>query len=195
MKRKGDVWIAVFGLVFILALILLINQQANMTGYATTATTISNVTIQKYFAIEMSVNLSDGIQFGTISTLPATNQNATHNHDHSDDSNSTMFLNVSDDSNTAVDFCILGEVLNTSGGDEIEVGNESFANHTSNTAALPAVASEVSLTGSYAKCSSAVAAGSEHYYRFWLDVPAATSSGVYNNTVFFKGVETAAACA
>ena len=53
----------------------------------------SNVSIAKSFAIEFSSGLSEGILFGDINFLPATNINASHNYDGVDDS-SNLFINV-----------------------------------------------------------------------------------------------------
>lgn len=194
--------VAIFGILFLFSVIMIMSQGMRTTGYATSATTTSNVTIQKYFAIEMSVNLTTGIEFGSISTLPATNQNATHNFDGANstidttgtDNGTSMWMNVSTDSNTAVDFCIKADALNTSAGDEIGLGNESYANHTQTNVTYPGVASEVSITTSYVKSGYNITAGSNNYYRFWLDVPAGTPSGTYNNTVSFEGKEIGAAC-
>lgn len=201
---RSNLVVLVFGALFLLSVFLLVGSSIKSTGYATTSTTTSNVTIQTYFAIDMSVNLSNGIQFGTISSLPATNENATHNYDGAnttaqgstkDGTNSTsMWMNVSSDSNSNVDFCIYGDVLDTAGGDEILVGNESYLNNTVTNFSLPSVSGEVALTGSYVKSGSTIAPGNNNYYRFWLDVPAATPTGVYNNTVYFKGVTTGAGC-
>jgi len=197
-KRSENIVVAIFGLLFLFAIIMIFNQGIRTTGYATTATTSSNVTISTYFAIDMSINLSDGIQFGSISTLPATDQNATHNHDGEnttgDGTGTSMWMNVSSDSNSAVDFCIKADALNTSTGDEIGLGNESYHNSTGTYTADPSVIQEVSLTTDYVSSGANIPVGSNNYYRFWLDVPAATATGTYNNTVSFKGVQTTTAC-
>lgn len=181
---------------------MIFNQGVRTTGYATETSTTSNVTIQKYFSIDMSANLSEGIQFGSVSTLPATNINATHNYDgvnttvdaNGANQGTSMWLNVSDDSNTNVDFCIKGDALNTSTGDEIGLGNETYANHTNTNSTLPVLADDVSLTTSYVGSGYNITIGGDNYMRFWLDVPAGTASGTYNNTVYFKGVQTEGGC-
>jgi len=198
----GNAVVLVFGALFLLSVILLISTGPKTTGYATETSTISNVTISSYFAIDMSVNLTDGIQFGTISALPATNQNATHNYDGANttdgggtyNQSTSMWMNVSTDSNTAVDFCVKADALNTSAGDAIGLANESYSNYTATNFTVPRLAKEVGLTTSYVTAGLNTAAGSNNYYRFWLDVPAATPTGVYNNTVNFKGVATGGAC-
>lgn len=169
-----------------------------ITGYATTGTTISNVSISKFLSITLSTNLSDGILFGTVTALPATNVNASHNYDAGTGVNgSTMFVNVSTDSNTNVDFCVRGDanLYDSSGDNTLGLGNESYANSTISTnITYPALGQEVSSTLSYVKAGENTAPGNVTYYRFWLDVPAATPSGTYNNTVTFKGVETTISC-
>lgn len=192
--KNEDLLIGVFGLLFIFSLILFANQSAELTGYATSATTTSNVTISSYFAIAMSANLSDGIQFGNISTLPAINANASHNYDGDAGLNTSMWMNVSIDSNVNVDFCVMADALNTSSGDYIGLGNESYFNSTINNATHPSSASEVSITTSYVKAGPNILVGNNNYYRFWLDVPIATPAGTYNNTVFFKGVSSGGNC-
>ena len=106
-----------------------------------------------------------------------------------------MWINVSADSNTNVDFCIKADALNTSTGDEIGLGNETYSANTSDTnLTLPGLGAETSLTTSYVESSTNVSTGGEDYFRFWLDVPVATASGTYNNTVSFKGVEAGTDC-
>lgn len=186
--------VLVFGAIFLLSIIMLFSQGFTTTGYATSADTTSNVTISTYFAVQMSENLTDGIQFGNISELPATNVNATHNND-SNGQNTTFWMNVSADSNSAVDFCLKGySGLETGGGDVITIENETYHNHSNTSATTPDVTSEVSFTTSYVNAGPNVTAGSLVYYRFWLDVPEATASGTYNNSVSFKGVVHGGSC-
>jgi hypothetical protein len=193
MKEEGGLLLLLI-IIFVFAIIMLLNQQSVMTGYATTGDTFSNVSITTYFSIAMSENLSDGIQFGSISSLPATDINASHNHDGAS-SATTMWMNVSTDSNTAVDFCInASATLSTTGGDSFQVGNETYANSTWNNITDPRFANEVSLTAAWVKSGYNITAGSDNYYRFWLDIPAAQASGTYNNTVEFKGVSIGGGC-
>jgi len=203
MKRlEGEnLVVAVFGTVFLLSLIMIFSQGSSITGHVTVSNTTSNVTIQVYFAIDMSTNLSNGIEFGTISTLPVTSQNATDNHNGVNttvgspaNSSTSMWMNVSTDSNADVDFCILATTLNTSSGDYIGLGNETYYNSSQTNHSLPAIGSETSITSSYVKAGPDVVAGNEVYYRFWLDVPAATPTGTYNNTVSFKGISAGGSC-
>jgi hypothetical protein len=166
-----------------------------ITGRATEAITTSNVTIQKYLAFEPSTQLDAGIVFEDIVELPTTDDNATHNYDGA--SNATQYyLNVSDDSNTAVDFCIMANTgLSTSGGDIIGLGNETYStNVTTSNNETPSIANQVSMNTAYEKAVNSVSPGNLSYWRFYLDVPVAQASGDYNNTVYFKGVTETYGC-
>ncbi len=197
--RIENIIVLIFGSVFLFSIIMFMTQGIRMTGYATTSTTVSNVTISTFFAIAMSTNLSDGIRFGNLTTLPVTNQNATHNFDGTNTTMSgngtSMWVNVSTDSNTAVDFCLKADDnLRTSGGDVLTLANESYHNSSVTNLTQPDMGSEIAFTSSYVKAGPNVAAGSQHYYRFWLDVPAGQASGTYNNTISVKGVSTGGSC-
>jgi len=196
--KRESVYVAVFGALFVFSLIMILSQSSQITGHATETSTFSNVTISVYFAIDMSTNLTEGIQFGDVTALPSTNVNATHNYDGANTTvpspGTSMWMNVSSDSNSAVDFCLKADALNTSTSDVIGLGNESYANNTDTSSSLPALGSEIGLTTSFVSAGTNVAAGNNNYYRFWLDVPAGTASGTYNNTVSFKGVATGGSC-
>jgi len=188
--EKRDVVLVVFGLIFLFSIIMIFTQRPVSTGMVTEDTTISSVTISTYFAITLSSNLSGGIIFGTLDSTGSNNNNATGNYaDSPTDNSSQFFVNVSADSNTGVNFSLKADgPMNTSGGDEIGLGNESYANATTTTFAAPALVNEVNFTTAFVDAGYNVSAGSGIYYRFWLDVPAATPVGTYNNTVSFKGM-------
>jgi hypothetical protein len=175
--------------------------QLQITGAQTyTQQTESNATIQYYISISSSGNLSDGISFGTITTLPATDVNATKNYNSTVNPswhNETLYwIAVSGDSNTPVDLCVKGDRFNTSGGNEIDLSNYNWSdNATTNNYTWPDLAGSYNLTNeSYLKGSTDVAAGGTNYYRFWLSVPSGQAAGTYNNTVYFKAVQTGQAC-
>jgi hypothetical protein len=173
---------------------LFVSNSALMTGHATDTSTTSNVTILKYLAIDASPALVAGIEFGNITNLPIANQNASHNFDGAG-SASQYYINVSTDSNTPVDFCILADyALNNTESDVIPLANESYFYGTTSNAIDPAISNEVSFTTGYASAGTDVAEGSTNYFRFWLDVSAAQPSGLYDNTVSFKGVTTTTGC-
>ncbi|MFA5060819.1 MAG: hypothetical protein WC494_00690 [Candidatus Pacearchaeota archaeon] len=192
--KRDNFFIVFFGILLVLSISMILLQSIGMTGYVTEGSAVSNVTITSYLAIQMSSNLGEGILFGTINELPGTNVNATHNHDGGS-SGSTMYIEVSNDSNSNVDLCIkANEDLMSQELEIIGVGNQTYANSTTTDAGTPAVASEVSLTKSYVKSGVDIEKGSNFYYRFWLDIPAAQPVGTYNNTVYFKGVITGGNC-
>ncbi|MBT4376998.1 hypothetical protein HOD29_06500 [archaeon] len=193
-SRKINIYEWVLIGVVILCIFLIVLQSLVLTGYATEMDTPSNVTISKYLAISFSENLTEGILFGDISSLPATNTNATHNYDGVG-SATTFYVNVSEDGNTNVDFCLKANAALTNIAlDTIGVGNESYANSTITNSSIPLVGNEVSFTTSYVKSGENVAIAGTNYYRFWLDVPVAQPSGNYNNTISFKGIQTGASC-
>ena len=195
---KGDGLVLVLlVLVSLFSIVMIFNQSIKTTGFATTETTVSNVTISKYLSITMSTNLSKGIFFGTVNSLPAVNINASGNNNSlSTGANSTFFINVSTDSNTNVDFCLkaISNLIDSAGGNMLNVGNESYSNSTTTNETLPAVGKEVIFTTSGIKAGINITAGNVTYYRFYLDVPTGTPSGTYNNTISFEGVEVEGAC-
>ncbi len=192
MKQK--IYRLCLGIIIFLCLILITFENVGGVHAKVTSTDVSsNVSIAKSLAIEFSSGLSEGILFGDINFLPATNVNASHNYDGP--SNSTnLYINVSTDGNSAVDFCIMGNSgLINAGGDEIGLGNETYSYYNMSNITRPTL-NEFSLTQIYTKSGENIPLGGANYWRFWLDVPAGQPSGNYNNTVFFKAVETSASC-
>ena len=172
-----------------------------MTGALTSASTTSSAVIEKYFSINVSGNLSTGIDFGTIAALPAVNHNASLNYNdtsypgENDGNESLYWVTVETDSNTPVDFCIIATAFNTSGGIEIEIGNYTFSDSGWNNITYPGPVDELTMsTSAYVAGETGITVGSSDYFRFWLDVPATTPSGTYNNTVTFLGRPTGVAC-
>jgi len=181
-------------LIIFICLVLLIFQNVSISGRATESFTDSNVSITKYIAISFSENLSEGIDFGDVNVLPATSLNATHNYDGLINGTS-LYISVSSDSNTPVDFCIKANTdLTSIDLDVIGLANETYQNSSTTNLTLPTTSPEIPLTTSYIKSGDNIAVGSENYYRFWLDVPVAQPSGDYNNTVSFKGVQVGYSC-
>lgn len=175
-----------FSGLFILSVLLLIFD-SSFTGHVTSDSTTSEVTISQYFSISLSGNLSNGIDFGTQNSTVATDVNATQNFNAS--LNTSYFIAVSSDSNTDVNFSISGDgPLNTTGGDEIGLGNETYAFSTgANNVTNPSISGETSLTTSPVAAGGDIAPGFNVYYRFWLDIPSGTPVGTYNNTINFNG--------
>ena len=182
-------------LIIMLCLVFLIFQNiGNLTGNVIEGSIISNVSVAKYLAVTFGSNLAAGIQFGNVVFLPATDINATHNYDGTNNT-TTFYISVSNDSNSAVDFCIKADTdLTSSALDVIGVGNETYSADNSTTSTIPALGSETSFTTSYVKAQNVTAPGNSSYWRFWLDIPAAQPSGDYNNTVYFKGVVSGLSC-
>jgi hypothetical protein len=199
--RSDGVLIFLFILLAVSAAGLLANYSASITGALTSATTTSSAVIQKYFSINISANLSDGIDFGSIESLPAVNHNASlnwndTNYPTENDGNETLYyMTVETDSNTPVDLCIRATELNTSGGLEIGIGNYTFADNQTNNITWPGAVDQYTMsTTAYVAADTNVPVGDSSYFRFWLDVPATTASGTYNNTVTFLGRPTGVAC-
>lgn len=183
---KGETYRGILIVVLVASLALLFLQNANaITGHAVDRSTYSNVSISAYLAIDFSTNLSSGIDFGDVATLPMFNQNATGNYVPTDTS---YYVIVSNDSNTVVDVCInaSGDMSN-GGGDFIGLGNETYSTSSTTDINTPSLASDVALTTAYVEAASDVAIGNNAYFRFWLTVPAGQATGLYNNTVSFKG--------
>lgn len=195
MSSKKIDWLEIFLLLIILICVfLIIFQNFVITGKVAEYSTPSNVSINKYLSISFSQNLSEGIIFGNIYSLPAINQNASHNYDGGSNV-SSMYINVSSDGNTNVDFCILANApLTNPALDVIGLGNETYSNSSSSSLALPALSNETSLTLSYIKSGNNISTGGANYYRFWLDVPIGQPSGDYNNTISFKGIQAQGSC-
>ena len=200
MESDG-VLISLFIVMAVSVIGIMASYNASITGAATSRSTTSSATIEKYFSINVSANLSDGIEFGTISALPAVNHNATLNYNDTNypaenDGNETLYwMTVETDSNTPVDLCIIATEFNTSGGEEIEIGNYTFANNQTNNITWPGPVDFYTMSkSSYVPADTNIAVGSSSYFRFWLDVPATTPSGTYNNTVTFLGRATGTAC-
>ncbi|MBD3262799.1 hypothetical protein GF374_00275 [Candidatus Woesearchaeota archaeon] len=197
-KKKEDVFLVALEIILVVCVIGLISDSLPssgnlLTGQATTQTTTSQVTIQNYLSISSSSNLSAGVDFGTINSLPVTNQNATNNYNSSN--NTEYSIAVSTDSNTNVDFCIHASELNTTGGDVIGLGNYSWEDDSVNNLTAPATYGQANLnTSTYAVGSTGVTPGNDNYYRFWLNITVAQPPGTYNNTLFFKGVPTGDGC-
>jgi hypothetical protein len=185
--------------------ILMMFLYGQITGYATESesTVSSNVTIGTHLAVTLSTNLSNGITFNSVSSLPATYVNASDNYNGvplgagAENYTSSMYINVSTDSNTAVDFCVKANAaLHDAVGDvNMTLSDESYSNFSTSNFTVPGPESQAQpMTTGYVNASSSTGAGNVTYYRFWLDIPAGTPSGDYNNTINFKAGITGSAC-
>lgn len=167
----------------------------SLTSFVAQGSVGSNVSIENFIAIDLSANLTNGFSFEEINSLPATNVNSTDNYNGAG-SGSTMFANVSTDSDSGVEFCISADsgLTDSSSGEIIGIGNETYSNSSTTTSSSPALGEEKPLNTSYVKASAGTEPGNVTYFRFWLDVPSSVPSGTYNNTINFKGVETTKSC-
>ena len=193
MKERVCNGILIGILIISLGLLFFANANA-ITGRAVSGSTYSNVSIQQYLAIEMSDNLTAGIDFGSIQQLGIDNYNATENYNGT--SNSTLYwITVSTDSNTAVDLCTKANAPMSNGVDEIGLGNQSFAsNVTASDLGNPHVDNETSFTTSRQEGHFNVPIGNLSYWRFWLDAPLGQAVGTYNNTIEFYGYNAGTGC-
>ena len=105
-------------------------------------------------------------------------------------------MNVSTNSNLAVDFCVKSntDLTDSSSGQIIALANETYSNATSSNSGTPSFGNRVSFTTGYVKAGENVARGNSTYYRFWLYLPPATEAGTYNNTIYFAGTGTGGTC-
>jgi hypothetical protein len=191
--KKGIYRLFLVIILFMCLILITFENLGNLHAKVTSTDVFSNVSIAKSFALQFSLGLSEGIIFGDINFLPATNVNASHNYDGVGNS-TNLYINVSTDGNSAVDFCIMGgSGLMNIGGDEIGLGNETYSTYNMSNFTHPTL-NEISLSQIYTKSGENIPLGGINYWRFWLDVPAGQPSGNYNNTVYFKAIETGVSC-
>jgi hypothetical protein len=198
METEGNFANIVLAVVFIAAVsMLFFSNVGAMTGHATFQSTVSNVSISKYFAILPSPELVEGIFFGNVETLGVSDINATENN-QSANAGTLYYINVSEDSNTAVDFCLKALTNLTAGGATIPAENETYWVENSTNATDPNVLNQVPIdinaTGYGAPKSITISEGNVSYWRFWLDVPLAQEAGSYENIIYFKGIQEAGDC-
>ena len=148
--------------------------------------TSSDANVSYFVAIGMSTELMNGIHFGNVEP-DSTENNASQNFNAS--SMTEYWIAVSPDGNTAVNISIKDNADLTSSLDTIT--NVGYTYDANLTATDPSIANEVAITTSYVTAISDVENGTDAYFRFWLDVPASTAAGNYNNTVFFQAVKAA----
>ena len=184
-------------LIFLIAVsaFLILFQNFSIQGLAVDTSTQSNVSIFKSIAISFSTNLSNGIIFPDVHFLPSYNTSASHNFD-SNLNGTGYYISISPDSNTQVSLCLKASGgMNTTGGDVIGLGNETYATYPDITnSSLPSINSKLPMNTTYYNYQSTISPGSTDYMRFWLDVPAGQASGSYSNLVYFKAVSIGNLC-
>ncbi|MBI2584195.1 MAG: hypothetical protein HYW25_05990 [Candidatus Aenigmarchaeota archaeon] len=180
-----------------------------ITGFASaTQSTNTNVTIAAAISIALSTNLSKGIEFGTITLLPANQTNATANYANTTggggpgDLNITLYnVTLSSDSTENADFCVRanGDMCTSACSSRIGIANITWAANTTNNLTHPPTGVFRALFGrsmatGFDKGDINLAPGGVTHYRFWLNVSGAQAAGDYNNTVDFRAVSTGDAC-
>ncbi len=200
MRGKRELYGIVITLVLLQASFVLWSSLDSITGgqVSSTESIYSEAQIMKYISISTSGNLSAGIEFGTITILPATNANATKNYNgtlNESWNNETLYwINVSSDSSVNADLCVKADNLTTSGLDEIGLGNYTWADNLTNNESWPSISTANQMTDVYVLGTENITPGDLNYYRFWLSVPGGQPAGTYNNTVYFKAVEEGIGC-
>ena len=193
-KKSWYNWCLIFIIILCVTLIIFQNVDA-ITGNTVSGSSQSNVTITTYFSVSLSTNLSNGIDFGIINGTNFLDINASDNN-NTGANQTSLWINVSTDSNSAADFCVGANATLKSGTDIIGITNESYSNSTTNSDVLPNLTEQVSLivSASGVKAGESIAIGGVNYYRFWLDIPSQQASGTYTNNITFKGVSAGVAC-
>jgi hypothetical protein len=193
MGRGETIILVLFVVVFLFSSFMLLSGW-KITGFATSGSTTSNVTVSKAFSISLSDNLTAGIGFGNVST--ETDINATVNYIVDKSNETEYFVNTSSTDTVNVDLCVSanGPLNDSSSGDTIGLGNYTYANATYSNRSEPANAQSTAMSTTDTKAGESLTPGGGIYYRFWLDITAEIPSGVYNNTITFTGVEENDAC-
>lgn len=197
-KEVKLVFFAVLLVLFFFSVLSLftIKGANKISGLAAEQSTVSRVQVQAFFSIAKSNDLNT-IDFGTVANLANANDlNASQNYNGPN--NGTLYYLAVTDSNVGVDFCIRGTSLQNSAGDIIDIGNYSWSNSTINNFTdfnqPPPASQSVVLSTTFEGSAKNVLNGQNAYYRFYLDIPPNTNPGIYNNTVYFKGVVSGGAC-
>ncbi len=167
--------------------------QLSVTGLATTATQVGNLTVgvQTFIACTWANN-DFNISFGD-NINPGTNDyNASHNFDYpntslgsAQDLNNGTSYNISIDSTTNVQTNVTIKGLHfLSGANIIGIGNVTWAGNTTRangTNMLPSTSNILSLSyNATVPVGSLLNAGGTAWFRFWLDVPAGATAGQYS---------------
>jgi len=190
-NRDNIVLVFLFGVLLVTLIGLFASIKVAKTGHAgDMRTTPSQVKIKAFVAIAMSDNLSQGIDFGEVETLPVF-LNGTANYNGTDQSG--YYISVSKDSNKRADFCLNASRLDTDTGEEIGLGNYTWSNSSVTDITSPSLNNRVAFTETPVKGAFDVDKGTDQYFRFWLNITDA-QPGLYNNSVSFIAVPTGTSC-
>jgi len=156
----------------------------------------TKVIVEKSVSISLSNNLSTGIMFGDIEPN-ANNNNATGNFNSTD--HTQFWVTIDSSTNTPIDICIKDNANLSFGSYNIPNSNFKWNSTKINSQSLPIFnggPTAHALNNSYDtvnKIALNVYNGT-YYLRFTLDVSVTQQAGIYNNTVYFKGVSTDIGC-
>ena len=183
-------YLSLFVLVFFILGIIFINTLVRSESVGT------KVIVEKSVSISLSNNLSSGIIFGNIEPN-ANNNNATGNFNSTD--HTQFWVTIDSSTNTPIDICIKDNANLSFGSYNIPNNNFKWNSTTINSQSLPIfnggpTAHALNTTyDTVNKIASNVYNGT-YYLRFTLDVSVTQQAGIYNNTVYFKGVSTDIGC-
>jgi len=183
-------YLSPFVLVFFILGIIFINTLVRSESVGT------KVIVEKSVSISLSNNLSSGIIFGNIEPN-ANNNNATGNFNSTD--HTQFWVTIDSSTNTPIDICIKDNANLSFGSYNIPNSNFKWNSTTINSQSLPIfnggpTAHALNTTyDTVNKIASNVYNGT-YYLRFTLDVSVTQQAGIYNNTVYFKGVSTDTGC-
>ena len=207
MSDMKNYLIVAFSLVLLFSIFGILNESfkdfrekaEDTTGAAveeTTLSTPSQAVINRIIAVALSPEFqTNGISFGTISTLPSTDTNAIGNNYGT--GTTTYYLEIDPTStNVDIDFCIkASDNLDTipASSTPIPLLGYTWTNNTipppGDMLNPPDPAQSMSLRTDYEASQEGVSHLSPNnfiYYRFYLDIPGPTDPGTYQNIVFFK---------
>jgi hypothetical protein len=199
MEHRNDYMLDILIFALIIALfglyLEIMQPDYSLTGNVAQPTN-SQLILEGYIAISLSSNLTYGINFGNVTNLPSFYINASANYANESRTQTQYFVNISSDSNVNADICVKSTRLNTSAGNEIGLANYTWSDSKSNNVTDPWPApGNHTMSESYITGMRGIAPSNSAYYRFWLNVSAATAPGVYNNTVYFQAVTAGNPCA
>jgi len=200
MNKKRGTLILVISLILIVsfAMIILIlpTTMADSGLDSVEMSTVSNVTVGVWIGMTFSTRLtSEGIAFGILND-GSNNQSASYNENAS--SMTEYYVTAAETNTVGLDLFIKDDAnLSLNGLGITEITNTGYLYSFSeyNNATHPVLDSSVAITEAYIKTQHTnLVASSSSYARFWLSIPALTTNGVYNNTVYIKAIETGASC-
>ena len=171
-----------------------ISELTGFAGINDSTTFVSEANITAWFSVALSDDLNNGIEFEGASSGDA-DVNASDNYNGTD-SETLLFLALSEDSNIDADTCINASNMVSQYHDVLSIGNMTYtySYNETNLTVPEGVESSTAMTTTITKTQTNIVPGARAYYRFWIDVPAKQPGGTYNNTVAFRTVQAGSAC-